>query len=191
MHSSRQVRPEELVDRGSRFTTWNRLARALWQIVWLLFFRPTPRPMYFWRNSLLRLFGAKIGRGVHVMASVRIWAPWNLTMADYSGLGEHVDCYSVAPIAIGEHSVVSQYSFLCTASHDHEVAGLPGFDAPIQIGAKAWLAADVYVAPGVTIGEGTVVGARSSVFSDLPPWVVAVGSPAHPRKRRELRSATP
>ncbi len=176
-------------DEGSRFSIGNRALRVLWGVAWLLLFRPTPRPMYAWRNALLRLFGAKIGSGVHVMATVKIWAPWNLSMADHSAMGEHVDCYSVSPIELGAHSVVSQYSFLCTASHSYEVVGMRGFDAPIRIGAHAWIAADVFVAPGVTVGEGTVVGARSSVFSDMPPWVVAVGSPARPTKKREMRGA--
>ncbi len=112
-------------------------------------------------------------------------------MADHSAMGEDVDCYCVAPIEIGLHAVVSQYSFLCTASHDHEAAGMPGFDAPIRVEALAWIAADVYISAGVTIGEGTVVGARSSVFRDLPPWVVAVGNPARVVKSRILRSSEP
>lgn len=120
------------------------------------------------------------------MPTARIWAPWNLTMGDHAALGENVDCYCVAPVSIGPHSLVSQYSFLCTASHDHERPGLPGIDAPIRIGELAWVCADVYVAPGVSIGDGVVVGARSSVFSDLEPWVVAAGSPARAIKPRVL-----
>jgi putative colanic acid biosynthesis acetyltransferase WcaF len=179
---------EQLADAGSRFSVRNRAARVVWQLTWVLLFRPTPRPLFAWRNLLLRMFGAQIGRQVRVMASVRIWAPWNLRMADHSAIGENVDCYSVAPISIGRHALVSQYSFLCTASHDYERAGLPGFDAPITVEDYAWLCADVYVAPGVTIGAGAVVGARSSAFKDIEPWTVNAGTPAKALKPRVLRS---
>jgi putative colanic acid biosynthesis acetyltransferase WcaF len=79
---------------------------------------------------------------------------------------------------IGARTVISQYSYLCGASHDFELARRPLVPAPITIGADAWIAADVFVAPGVTIGDGVVVGARSSVFSDLEPWKICTGSPA-------------
>jgi len=105
-------------------------------------------------------------------------------MGDHACLSEGVDCYSVAKITIGAHTTVSQYSFLCTASHDHSKAAMPLVAAPITIGERVWITADVFVGPGVTIGEGAVVTARSSVFNDLPAWMVASGAPAVPRKPR-------
>lgn len=156
----------------------NRLRRLLWGFVWLLFFRPSPRVLHFWRCALLRLFGAKIGRNVHPYPTARIWAPWNLEMGDHSCLADGVDCYCVDKITIGAHSTVSQYSYLCSASHDHTDAGMPLVTAPIVIGERAWITADVFIGPGVTIGDGAVISARSSVFTDIAPWVVAKGNPA-------------
>src|SRR5690606_18499233 len=104
----------------SRITLENKIGRAVWHIVWLCLYRPTPRPFHRWRCWLLRLFGAKIGVGVRAYQSARVWAPWNLEMGDYSCLGDWVDCYSVDKIRIGAHATVSQYSYLCTASHDYE-----------------------------------------------------------------------
>jgi len=165
----------------------NRMGRALWSICWLLLFRPTPRPLYFWRNLLLRVFGANIASGARVMASVNVWAPWNLRLARRSCLGEHVDCYNAAIVSLGEDATVSQYSLLCTASHDHEQTGMPSVTAPITIGSHAWVCADVYVAPGVTIGDGAVCGARASVFKDVEPWTVVGGNPAKFIKPRQWR----
>jgi len=165
----------------------NKLGRAAWGAVWLLLFRPSPRLLLGWRRFLLRLFGARVGRGAKVMPSVRVWAPWNLALGDYACLSHDVDCYCVAPVRVGAHATVSQYSFLCAASHDIEDPHMRLITAPIHIGDGAWVAADVFVAPGVTIGEGAVAGARSSVFSDLPAWKVCVGSPARPVKDRVLR----
>lgn len=159
----------------------------MWGLVWALLFRPTPKVCHGWRRFLLRLFGARIGRGAVVHPSCRIWAPWNLEMGPYSCLAPFVDCYSADRVTIGAHSTVSQYSFLCTATHDFTRSNLPLVTAPIRIGAQAWVCADVFVAPGVEIGEGTVVGARSSVFKSLPAWKVCVGSPAAPIKDRVLK----
>ena len=169
----------------------NKLVRSAWQVVWLLLYRPTPRLFHPWRCLLLRLFGAKLGRAVHPYPSARIWAPWNLEMGDHACLSEGVDCYCVAPIRIGAHTTVSQYSFLCTASHDYTRADMPLVTAPVNIGERVWITADVFVGPGVTIGDGAVVTARSSVFTDIPPWVVARGNPAVPVKARVLQGDQP
>jgi putative colanic acid biosynthesis acetyltransferase WcaF len=162
----------------------NRLARALWGGIWLLLFRPSPRIFPAWRRILLRRFGARIGRGVRVDASARIWAPWNLEMGSYSCLGPRVDCYSVDTIRIGAYATVSQYSFLCAVSHDPDSAEMTLTTAPIVIGDHAWIAADVFIAPGVMVGEGAVIGARSSVFKTVPEWIIAVGSPAREIRKR-------
>lgn len=108
-------------------------------------------------------------------------------MGDHSCLSEQVDCYCVDKIRIGAHATVSQYSFLCSASHDYTNPAMPLVTAPITIGERAWITADVFVAPGVCIGDGAVVLARSSVFRDVEPWVVVAGNPAHLVRRREMR----
>lgn len=165
----------------------NKVARIFWQIAWLLLYRPTPRLFHPWRRFLLRLFGAKLGKSVHPYPSARIWAPWNLEMGDHSCLSEQVDCYCVAKVIIGAHATVSQYSFLCTASHDYTDLNMPLVTAPITIGERAWITADVFVGPGVSIKEGSVVLARSNVFKDVEPWVVVAGNPARFIRRREVK----
>lgn len=164
----------------------NKIGRLLWSVVWLLLYRPSPRLLHPWRRLLLILFGANLGKAVHAYPSARIWAPWNLEMGDHSCLGEAVDCYCVAKISIGSHTTVSQYTFLCTASHDYTNPSMPLVAAPIFIGRRVWIAADVFVAPGSTIGDGAVIGARSSVFESVPPWTVMGGNPAKPLKKREM-----
>lgn len=173
--------------RIQQLSTANKFARTIWHLVWLFLYRPTPRVFHPWRCFLLRMFGAKLGKSVHPYPSACIWAPWNLEMGDHACISEGVDCYCVDKITIGAHSTVSQYSFLCTASHDYTDRAMPLVTAPIIIGERTWITADVFVGPGVTIGDGAVVTARSSVFSDIPPWMVARGNPAVPVKRREYK----
>lgn len=169
----------------------NRAGRVLWTMVWCLFFRPSPRPLHAWRCWLLRLFGATIERGAHPYPSARVWAPWNLTMREGSCLGDHVECYSVDRVTLEPYATVSQYSFLCTAGHDYTIREMPVITAPVRIGRRAWVAADAFVGPGVTIGEGAVVGARASVFRSVDPWTVVGGNPARILKKYSLNQDNP
>lgn len=160
-----------------RLSRANKLARAIWNLVWALLYRPSPVALHGWRSFLLRIFGAKVGAGVHPYPSSRIWAPWNLVMSDHSCLSHYVDCYCVDKVFLGPRVTISQYSFLCTASHDYNQRDMPLVTAPIRIEADAWVTADVFVGPGVTIGEGAVVGARATVLRDVEPWTVVAGNP--------------
>ena len=168
----------------------NKLGRAVWAAIWLLLYRPSPSVLHGWRRMLLRLFGAKIGKGACPLSSVRIWAPWNLEMGDHSCLSHQVDCYCVDKVRIGANATVSQYSFLCTASHDYSDPAMQLITAPIIIGAGAWICADVFVGPGVTVHDGAVVGARSSVYNDVPAWTVVAGNPARHVKQRVMKTET-
>ncbi|HEX3951511.1 MAG TPA: putative colanic acid biosynthesis acetyltransferase [Steroidobacteraceae bacterium] len=152
----------------------------LWWLVQATLFRASPQLMYGFRRWLLRLFGARIGKGVIIRPSVSIPYPWKLQIGDYSWIGDHAVLYCFAEITIGKNVVISQKSYLCAGTHDFRT---PTFDIqafPIEVGDEAWLAADVFVAPGVKVGKGAVVGSRSSVFNDLPEMMVCVGSPARP-----------
>lgn len=168
----------------NKLSLWNKIGRILWQITWLLLFRFSPIPLHRWRIALLRLFGATIEKGVHIYPSVKIWAPWNLTVKAHGCLAQNVDCYCVAPIYIGAQATVSQYSYLCTASHNIDDPEMPLITAPIHIEDGAWVAAAVFVGPGVTIAEYAVVGARSVVIKDIAAWDVVAGNPAHFIKKR-------
>lgn len=160
----------------------------LWNICWTLLARPFPRSMFMpWKRFLLRLFGAKISDTVNVYASATIFMPWNLEMKEYACIGPEVDCYNAAPIVIGNNAVVSQRTYLCTASHDISLASHPQIEKPIIIGDRAWVAAEAFIGPGVTVGEGAVVGARAAVFKDVEPWTVVGGNPARVIKTRTIK----
>lgn len=149
----------------------------LWWMVDFFFFKLSPQIMYGWRRFLLRLFGAKIGKNVIIRPSATITYPWKVKIGDYSWIGDNVELYSLGEIEIGNNVVISQKSYLCAASHDYTKDNFPIFSQKITIEDECWLATDVYVAPGVTVGKGTVVGARSSVFKNLVGSKVYVGSP--------------
>jgi putative colanic acid biosynthesis acetyltransferase WcaF len=162
---------------GPSFSLYNRLYRFLWSIVSSTLFRYSPRPFHKWRSFLLKCFGAKIGNGVHIYPRVIIWAPWNLEIEDQCGIGDGAILYSQDKIKIGYRAVVSQGAYLCTGTHDYKSFGLPLITRPINIGNFAWVAAEAFIHPGVTLGDGCVVGARSVVLKDMPAWSVCTGNP--------------
>jgi len=172
---------------GPCFTVGNRVRRALWGVVYGVLFRPSPRPFHAWRALLLKLFGARLGRGVHIYSKARIWAPWNLEVGDESGVADDAILYTMAHIRLGRRVVVSQGAHLCAGTHDFEDPGFPLRAFPIVVGDQAWIAAEAFVHPGVTVGEGAVVGARSVVTRDLPAWTVCAGHPCRPLKPRVMR----
>ena len=159
----------------------SKITVQLWWVVYALLFRPSPQVMYGWRRFLLRSFGAKVGRKVILRPTTQITYPWKVSIGDYSWIGDDVVLYSLGTIA---NSVISQRCYICTGSHDYQTESFDIYAQKITIGSECWLATDVYVAPSVNIGNGTVVGARSSVFKDLPANKVCIGTPAKPIKDR-------
>jgi putative colanic acid biosynthesis acetyltransferase WcaF len=163
---------------GPSFPWSNRLRRACWATAWLLLARWTPPPLHAWRVLVLRLFGARIGRACRVYGSVRVWDPANLELGANVLIGREAIVYNQGHIAIGTGTVISQRAHLCASSHR---IGDPHFQLvlkPIAIGADCWVAAEAFVGPGVTIGEGAVLGARGALFEDAVAWTVYRGNPA-------------
>lgn len=160
----------------------------IWSICWTILARPFPKSTFmFWKRFLLRLFGAKIARTANIYASAKVFMPWNLDMKEHACLASGVDCYNAAPIIIGVDATVSQRAYLCTASHNISSSRHEQIEKPIIIADRAWIAAEAFVGPGVTIGEGAVVGARAAVFKDVEPWSVVGGNPAKFIKKRIIK----
>jgi putative colanic acid biosynthesis acetyltransferase WcaF len=175
----------------SPHTLRNRIGRSVWNIVQATLFRWSPKPCHRWRAFLLKCFGANVHPKARVYPKAKIWYPKNLTLAKHATLADDVDCYCVAPISIGESTTISQYTYLCAATHDFDVPEFPLVPLPITIGSRVWIAADCFVGPGLTIGDGAVVGARSSVFKDLEPWGVYAGSPTKRLRDRGFGPGSP
>lgn len=130
------------------------------------------------RIMLLRLFGAKIGKRCLICRGTKFYAPWNFQCGDFVCIGPRVEVYCKDKVTIGSQVVVSQDAYLCTASHDVMSPVMKLLTKPIIVGSNAWIAARATVLPGVTVGEGGVIGACAVVAKDVSPWMIVVGNPA-------------
>lgn len=170
------------------FSLSNKLGRLTWSVCYWILFRPFNLAIFkAWRAFVLRIFGAKLGENAEIYASAKIWAPWNLEMGAHSSMGPAVDCYNQGKIRIGKHTIISQKSYLCASTHDFTISNYPLLLVPITIGDQVWIAADAFIGPGVSVGDGAVVGARASVFKNVGPWTVVGGNPARHIKDRIMQ----
>jgi len=160
--------------------------RILWSFASLIF-RFIPHPFFEVRSQILRIFGASIGKNVHIYPTVKVFLPYNLKVGDYSAISSCVNIYNIALVDISDMVTISQESFLCTGTHDFRSPLLPLVSTPIVVSSKVWICAQAFVSPNVTLGEGSVVGARSVVTKDVPPWSVVAGNPARTISKRILK----
>lgn len=162
------------------------LLRLLWGAVMPLF-RFSPRMMFAWRAFLLRLFGARVGKEVHIYNSATIFIPWNLEIGDWSSIGEYAFIYNLGKTVLGSQTTISQRVHLCAGTHDYTRPDLPLVKQPIKIADQAWVCADAFIGPRVAIGKGAIVAARAVVIKDVEPWDIVAGNPAKFIKKRVLK----
>lgn len=171
------------------FTLRNRLYRLIWSLCWALFAAWTPPMLHRWRRWLLVRFGARMAPTARVYGSAKIWSPANLEMDDYACIGPRANVYSMATISFGPYALASQGAHLCAGTHDIDDPNFQLQARPIRIEERAWIAAEAFVGPGVTVGAGAVLGARGCAFRNLEPRTVYIGNPAVAKRTRRVRLA--
>ena len=179
------------VDLTKSTTKWSLLIKIK-RGVWTYLLEPVVRwlpkfcsPLRIWA---LRLMGASIGKRCLILPGVKVLMPWNLKLSNYVAIGEGVNIYNFALVDISCMTVVSQNCYLCTGSHDYRLGNMPLIYDSIKIGTECWIASGVFVAPGVEIPNGVVVGAMSVVTKSLPSeWSVYAGNPCKFIRQRLMR----
>jgi putative colanic acid biosynthesis acetyltransferase WcaF len=162
----------------SPYSTREKAARVLWAFVQATLFRSSFHSWYGWRRSILAAFGARLDPVVRIRRTVRIECPWNLSVGHDSAIGDRVMLYCLGPVSIGARVTISQGAHLCAGTHDFTRRSLPLERPPIEIGDDAWICADAFVGPRVTVGAGAILGARSVAMRSLEPWTIYAGNPA-------------
>ena len=187
----RGAEPELVVDLSSFSTSgFERGASSFKELVWvivsLFLFRLCPLKLSGLKCSVLRGFGARVGRGVVIKPEVKITLPWKLALGDHVWLGEECWLLNLAAISIEENACISQRAFLCTGNHDYTSPVFELITKPIQVERGAWIGAAAFVGPGVTVGSHAVLTARSVATKDLEPYGLYQGNPAVLLKKREI-----
>ena len=174
--------------RTRNYTRREMFRRILWGVGRPLF-RFSPRACFGWRRFVLRCFGAKIGANVNTYPSTWIYFPWNLTVGDWSALGEDTFIYNLGPVKLGQKVTISHRAQLCAGTHDYQQPDMPLIKSPIVVPDQAWICADAFIGPGVTVGEGAIIGARCVATKNVDPWAIMAGNPAKLIKKRVLNQA--
>ena len=152
--------------------------RGLWYVISLLVFEGAWVPCYAPKHWLLRLFGAKVGRGLVIKPRVWIKYPWRLAVGDHCWVGQGAWIDNLADVRLGSHVCVSQQVYICTGSHDYRKQTFDLITRPVEVANGAWLGAKALVIGGVTIGANAIVAAGSVVTRDVPAAAIVAGQPA-------------
>lgn len=162
----------------SPYSFREKVGRLLWAVVQATLFGASFHSCYGWRRALLVAFGARLAPVVRIRRSVRIECPWNLAVGHDTAIGDRVTLYCLGPVSIGARVTISQGAHLCAGSHDFTRRAMPLLRPPITVADDAWICADAFVGPGVTVGAGAVLGARGVAMRALDPWTIHAGNPA-------------
>lgn len=160
--------------------------KAAWYVVNILFFQNPLNPVSSLKRTLLRWFGARIGKGVVIKPSVNIKYPWKLSVGDYSWIGEKVWIDNLAPVTIGKHACLSQGAMLLTGNHNFSKSNFDLMVAGITIEDGVWIGAQALVCPGVHCASHAVLTARSVATKDLEAYNIYQGNPAIAVKQRVI-----
>ena len=174
-----QFDPSVGLDRGR-----SKIVEVIWYLVKIIFFLsafPWPQSIkHFW----LKRFGCKVGNNPVIKPRVNIHFPWKLKLGDHCWVGEECFILNFETISLGNHSCVSQRSFLCGGNHNFRSPQFEYRNGPIIIEDGAWIGAQAFVGPNVTVGTDSVVTAGSIVTKSLPPNKICHGNPCVPVKPR-------
>ena len=164
----------------------NRLVYILWYFTHALFFINPLNLFSFTKVFLLRLFGAKIGKGVYIKPSARIKYPWKLIVGDHTWIGERVWIDNVESVVIGANVCLSQDALLLTGSHDHTKTTFDYLCAGIILEDGVWIGARSIVGKGVICRSHSILSINSVAEKELEPYVIYKGNPAQAVIKRKI-----
>jgi len=160
------------------------LKRVLWYFVNVLFFMNPLNPISSVKVKLLRCFGAKVGKGVVIKPSVNIKYPWNLSIGDYTWIGENVWIDNLVQVTIGSDVCVSQGAMLLCGNHNYKKSTFDLMVGKIVLEDGCWVGAQSVVCPGVTLHSHAVLGVASVANKNLDAYTIYQGNPAHMVRKR-------
>ena len=151
------------------------------RILWVMFFKLLVNsfmPGTAWRKFILRIFGAKIGKGGKFKPNIKITFPWRLIIGDYCWIGENVWIDNLALVKIGNRVCISQGVYLCTGNHNYKKDLFNLILQKIVIEDDCWIAAKSIIAPGSILKRGSVSSLGTVVSGILEEDGIYKGNPA-------------
>ena len=170
------------VDNNSYIATLNIGASAFKQLLWyvinILFFKNAFCISSSIKVSLLRRFGATVGKGIVIKPCVNIKYPWKLSIGNYAWIGEQVWIDNIADVTIGDHVCLSQGSLLLTGNHNYKKTGFDLLPDTIILDEGVWIGAKAIVCPGVVCASHAILTVASVATGNLQPYGIYKGNPA-------------
>lgn len=159
--------------------------RLVWSMVQATLYRYSFHTWNGWRAMLLRMFGARVGKGCTIRRTSKVYYPWKLVMGTGSCLGDDCEVYNLGPVTLGDWVTISQEAYICAGTHDYRYRTMPLITTPITLKDDSWICARAFVGPGVTVGEGAIVGACAVAVKDVEDLAIVAGNPARFVRKRE------
>lgn len=169
-------------DKGASF-----LKQTLWYFTNALLVRASWNPFMGIKIALLKVFGAKIGKGLIIKNNVCIKFPWKLTIGDNVWLGEYAWIDNLDNVTIGNDVCISQGALLLTGNHDYTLSSFDYRNAPICIEDGAWIGAKATVCPGVTVHSHAILTVGSTATKDMEAYGIYQGNPAQHIRKRNIK----
>ncbi len=143
-------------------------------------------PFMGFKIALLKLFGAKIGKGLVLKPHVSIKYPWNLEIGNHVWIGENVWIDNLDKVRIGNNVCISQGALILSGNHNYKKSSFDLIVKPIAIDDGAWIGAKSIVTQGVIIGKEAVLQVNAVASTDLDAYGVYGGTPAIKLKERVI-----
>jgi len=164
----------------------NIIIRLIWYFVNSLFFINSLNGSSVIKKFLLRLFGAKVGKGVVLKPGINIKYPWKLTIGDNSWIGERVWIDCLDKITIGSNCCISQGAMLLNGNHNYSKTTFDLMIAPIILEDGVWIGAGAMVTGGTVCASHSVLCVQSVASKNLESYTVYRGNPAEKIKERKF-----
>ncbi|NOZ36199.1 MAG: colanic acid biosynthesis acetyltransferase WcaF [Chlorobi bacterium] len=164
----------------------NRVKRIFWYFVNVLFFLNPWNPISFLKVFLLRIFGAKIGKGVIIKPSVNIKYPWRLSVGNNVWIGEKVWIDNLANVEIGNNVSISQGAMLLCGNHNYKKSTFDLITGDIKLEEGVWIGAFSIVTPGITCKSHSILAVNSVATKNLEAYTIYQGNPAAEIRKRTI-----
>ncbi len=159
----------------------------IWYICNWLFFKSTWNVSYGFKVFILRLFGAKVGKGVVIKQCVNIKYPWLLIIGDHVWIAENVWIDNLALVTIKNNTCISQGAMLLCGNHNYKKTNFDLIVLPITLDEGVWIGAKAIVCPGVHAHSHAILTVGSIAIQNLDAYSLYQGNPAIFIRKRDIK----